>query len=1188
DAGIPDDAGTPDDAGVLDAGSADDAGTSDDAGTVDGGMLAEVPSPPEAVGAVSGDGAARVFWTAAEDHGSPLTGYTVTASPGGASETVAPDVLDVLVTGLTNGTQYTFTVVAMNAVGPSTPSQPSGPVTPAGRPGAPSGVVATAEVRGATVSWTAPETNGSPITRYAVDLQPAVEGASVDITGQQAHITGLANGTPYTFTVRAWNAVGEGPTSAASPSIATPDVPGAPLDVSARAEDGAATASWSAPASDGGHPLTGYTVTLQPGDVTRTLTASQLQTRFTDLTNGTAYTLRVVALNAVGAGPEATGTVTPVGPPAAPTDVVAVAGPGQLTLTWTAPASTGGSPVTAYRVTPSAAGVTGTAVTAGPGTGTTLTGLPRGTTYTVTIAAVNAVGTSVESEPSAPVTTPDVPGAPRTPLATALGNGRVRVDWTPPASNGGSPLTRYVVRASPSGRTATVAASATSATVLGLAGGTQHTFTVQASNALGDGPLSEACDANTPCGLGLGGGPRLSVQAASVVIADFNEDGIPDVGYTGSALVGVLLGDGAGGLTSQPTFATVPNGREAQVADFNQDGHADLVFPSSDSGGSLATVVFGNGSGRFTSKRDIDIGTTTSLVSVTDLEGDGKADLVMADWTGKMIRLLHGDGTGDFPLRQDIPFADNPRSVAAGDFNGDGRTDLFVTHNNFSATVLLADATGGFQTGQTFSTGLYPMAATSVDLNGDGKLDLAYINRGETSFAVALGDGTGQFGPPANVPLAAAPTSLTFVDLDGDDHLDAVVNQESLNLALFRGDGAGGFNSRQEFVVANPGRVVAGDLDSDGRQDLLLPGNPIHVMKGDGQGGVRTRLEVATTTIPSWTAIGDLNGDGKLDLAAGSSEQRVNVSLGNGDGRFGASRVLVAPSQVSAVAIVDLDGNGRPDLVTSNAGGTPAPTLNGNVSVWMGDGAGGFGVRKEFATGVAPNALLAEDFTGDGKVDLVTANGLDHTVSLLAGDGAGGFAARRDSPVTGTPVALASMDVDGDGRRDLVVVDYDGNVETVRNDGTGFFTRQQSTYVGSRPRAIALGDFNGDGRMEAAVASSTGNFVTVLSIQPTWGLTALTTLTTAVTPQGVVAADFDRDGTTDLVITHNPASLGSDYFFYFYPGRGTNAFGLPVRYTVRGSISAAASADLDADGRPDLITSQSSHKSVGVFMNFCL
>ncbi|RKH18327.1 hypothetical protein D7V77_34330 [Corallococcus sp. CA041A] len=1176
------------DAGVLDAGSADDAGTSDDAGVVDGGVLAEVPSPPEAVVAVSGDSAARVFWTAAQDHGSPLTGYIVTASPGGASETVAPDVLEVQVAGLTNGTEYTFTVVAVNAVGPSTPSQPSEPVTPAGRPSAPTGVVATAEVRGATLTWTAPEANGSPVTRYAVDVQPAVEGATVDITGEQAHVTGLANGTPYTFTVRAWNAVGEGPASATSNAITTPDVPGVPLDVSFQAEDGAAAVSWSAPASDGGHALTGYTVTLQPGDVTRTLPAAQTQTRFTDLANGAAYTLHVVALNAVGTGPEATGTVTPARPPAAPTDVVAVAGMGQLTLTWTAPASTGGSPVTAYRVTPHAAGVPGTAVTVGPDTVTTLTGLPRGTTFTVTVAALNAVGTSADSEPSAAVTTHDVPGAPRTPLATALGNGRVRVDWTPPASNGGIPLTRYVVRASPSGRTATVAAGATSATVLGLGGGMHHAFTVQASNALGDGPLSEACDANTPCGLGLGAGPRLSDQASSVVIADFNEDGLPDVGYTDAFGVGVLLGDGAGGLARHHIFTTVPNGREAQVADFNQDGHADLVFLYAASGSAQATVVFGDGTGRFTAKRDLASGTTTGSLVVTDLEGDGKQDLVMADWGSRMLRLFHGDGRGDFAPRHDVPFPDDIRSVAAGDFNGDGLADLFLTHNNFNATVLLADATGGFQTGQTFHTGLYPSAAKSVDLNGDGKLDLAYANTGASSFAVALGDGTGQFGAFADIPVANTPTSLTFVDMDGDDHLDAVVNHDTLNLALLRGDGAGGFNGRQDFVVSSSGRVVVGDLDSDGSQDLLMAGNPIHFLKGDGRGGVRTRMEVATPAIPTWAATGDLNGDGKLDLAVAASNQRVNVSLGEGNGRFGALRALVTPSNASAVVIVDLDGNGWPDLVTANPSGTPAPTLNGNVSVWMGDGAGGFGPRREFATGLAPNALLAEDFTGDGKVDLVTANSSDHTVSLLTGDGTGGFAARQDSRVTEVPIALASTDVDGDGRRDLVVVGYTGYVETVRNNGTGFFTRKQSLSIGSRPRSIALADFNGDGRMDAAVADSTGNTVTVLSIAPTWGLSTLTTRPTASTPYGLVAADFDRDGKPDLVVVYNPANLGSDYMFSVFPGTGTDTLGPVVRYTTRGSVVAVTSADLDADGRPDLITSQGTHKSVGVFMNFCL
>ncbi|MBN8233293.1 VCBS repeat-containing protein [Corallococcus macrosporus] len=1188
------DAGTADDAGTSDdAGTADDAGTSDDAGVVDGGTVAEVPSPPEAVMAMSGDGTVRVFWMPAEDNGSPLTGYTVTASPGGASETVAPDVLEAQLTGLTNGTAYTFTVVAMNAVGPSTPSQPSEPVTPAGRPGAPSGVVATAEVRGATVSWTAPETNGSPITGYAVDVQPAVEGASVDVTGQQAHVTGLANGTAYTFTVRASNAAGEGPASTASTAITTPDVPGAPLDLSAQAEDGATTVSWSAPTSDGGNALTGYTVTLQPGDVTQTLPSTQTQTHFTELTNGTAYTLHVVALNAVGTGPEATETVTPVGPPAAPTDVVAVAGAGQLTLTWTAPTSNGGSPVTAYRVTPSVAGVAGAAVTVGPQTQAVLTGLPRGTTYTVTVAAVNAVGTSADSQPSAEVTTPDVPGAPRTPLATALGKGRVRVDWALPESDGGSALTRFSVRASPGGRTVNVAGSATSAILSGLEGGTHYTFTVQATNAVGDSELSPACDATTPCGLSLGGWPKLPVTGVNAVAAgDFNEDGLPDLGITQSSGVAVMVGDGVGGFTRQTplTVNTATTQDRAHAADFNEDGHLDLLFLSSISGTTTVSIAFGDGKGRFTSRKNLDIPVVQSVLAVLDFNDDGRLDLVAPSSTSTVISLFPGDGTGGFGPRQDVPFPEAPRAATMGDFNGDGRQDLFVTHNTFSATVLLADGAGGFQPGQVLQTELYATQPRSVDLDRDGKLDVVFLNQGATSLGVAMGDGTGRFAAPMSFPVADAPGSLELTDVDGDGHEDAVVTHGKTVITVRLGDGTGGFPVRKDLPTLESSHGVAvGDFDGDGHRDIAVASTSdgLSLLKGRGQGAFLTRLDVAAVPSPAWTATGDFNGDGVLDLAVTSRDSAgVAVKLGDGQGGFGVSRNLSTASIPSAVVAVDLNQDGKLDLVTANQNGTPGPTLNGNVTVWLGNGLGNF-ARKDFTTGRVPMALLAEDFTGDGRVDLVTANNADNTVSLLAGDGFGGFAAAVTTDVATLPIALASADLDGDGRKDLLLVSYDGTVEPERNLGGGTFARQPSVSVGSRPRAIALAEFNGDGRVDAAVANSNGSSVSVLLGTTPWGLTVAQTLTTGNTPQGVAAADFDGDGKVDLAVSHNNAASAAHYVRVF-PGTGTGSFGAPVDFSTTSSVSALTRADVNGDGREDLITANSGRHYVSVFLNFCL
>ena len=262
------------------------------------GAGASVPGAPTGVKAVAGDSQAAVsFKVPSSTGGSPILSYTVTSSPDGktATGTSSP----IVVTGLTNGTAYKFTVAATNAQGTGAASSASAAVTPNALPGAPAGVTATAGNALAVVAFAPPSsTGGSAVKSYTVTSSP--DGKTAKGTKSPLTVKGLTNGTTYTFTVTATNLVGTGPASDASVGVVPATLPGAPTGVFATAGNSSATVTFSPPASDGGGDITSYTVLSSPGAVKATGTSSPITVD--GLTNGKSYTFSVQATNWAGTG----------------------------------------------------------------------------------------------------------------------------------------------------------------------------------------------------------------------------------------------------------------------------------------------------------------------------------------------------------------------------------------------------------------------------------------------------------------------------------------------------------------------------------------------------------------------------------------------------------------------------------------------------------------------------------------------------------------------------------------------------------------------------------------------------------------------------------------------------------------------------------------------------------------------
>ncbi|MEI6624374.1 MAG: fibronectin type III domain-containing protein, partial [Actinomycetes bacterium] len=364
-----------------------------------------------------------------------------------------------------------------------------------------------------------------------------------------------------TFSVTATNVAGTGPAGTAATTPRT--IPSVPLDVMAVPDNHQVTVSWQAPLTNGGAAISGYTVTTTPASAGCT-TGGALTCTVTGLTNGTPYQFTVTATNVAGASSASAPPVTstPRTVPGAPTALAAVPGNEEVELTWTAPADNGGAIILGYTVTASPGGAQ--CQTNGPRT-CIVSGLTNGQLYSFTVTAMNVAGTGAPSASASatPVRVPDPP----TGVSATRGVGSVTLAWSAPVNQGGSAVTSYAVSGPGTSGCTTIA---TSCTVGALAAGQNYTFTVIATNAVGDGLASDAVTAapltipTIPRNVQSGRAGNASSVASNLRVswnAPLSNGGTPIVRYT-------VIGGGATcstagltciltGITRLPTMVTV-------------------------------------------------------------------------------------------------------------------------------------------------------------------------------------------------------------------------------------------------------------------------------------------------------------------------------------------------------------------------------------------------------------------------------------------------------------------------------------------------------------------------------------------------------------------------------------------------------------------------------------------------------
>lgn len=671
----------------------------------------------------------------------------------------------------------------------------------------------------------------------------------------------------------------------------------------------------------------------------------------------------------------------------------------------------------------------------------------------------------------------------------------------------------------------------------------------------------------TPGIFTLGGLPvsRFSDNPSSIAVADLDGDGKADLVATlaNANKVAIILGRGDGSLAR--TLELDPGGQPgvAAIGDLNGDGRNDLAVALTDS----VSVLLNQGGGGFASRVEYPVQKNPGHMVLADVNGDGHRDLAVTSADSSFVSVLLNRGDGSFAAATKHEVGGVALALAAGDLNGDGRDDLAVAlGGKAESVILLFGASDGTFSARTIDS--FANAVVIGELDGDGKPDLA-LSTGR-AVRVLLNQGGGSFSAPVDYPAGPVDACFGHALVMGDTNRDgradlALLNDDCENVTFLRNRGDGRFADAEVFWVGTyPWLLAFGDLNRDRRDDLVFVSDYLQptVLPAQPDGGFVSDYFPVTPLLTHSSVLGDVDGDGRLDLVFGvGDEHLIEVRLGQADATFAVGSRYASKGKPNALAVADVSGDGRKDLIYWD--------YSGAMGVLLRQRDGSFSSPVETKLGGWPSSCLFRDLDGDGDADLLLIPSSASKVDVRLSQGDGTFLAKTGYAVSNRPNFIAVGDFNADGKPDLGYVDLQPNllqpneIGIALGQGDGTFAPGMRRLIEGVPAGLTVGDVNGDAIMDLIVTGSTPSEISVFLGGPgllgPWRDTTVDFHVETVLGIG----DVDLDGRADLAVVQGGAML------FIVLGQGDGSFGENLGYgIIHGGPMVLA--DLTGDGRLDV------------------